>query len=101
MERRTGTGGSDFSTSAGSGSVPILLSWLATTVMSAATLDGAVLLFETKAADVPLADPEADAQEPIRIGLHEVEAELDAAKTLIELNAAAKKLTRASRAEGS
>ena len=49
MERRTDTAGSDFSTSAGSGSVPILLSWLATAVMSAATSDGAVLLFETYA----------------------------------------------------
>jgi hypothetical protein len=48
-----------------------------------------------EAAKVPLCDPEADAEEPIRVGLHEVEAELDAAKTLIELNAAAKKLTRA------
>jgi hypothetical protein len=49
MERRTGTAGSGFSTSAGSGSVPILLSWPATAVMSAATSDGAVLLFETYA----------------------------------------------------
>jgi hypothetical protein len=49
MERRIGTAGSGFSTSTGSGAVPILLSWPATAVMSAATSDGAVSLFETYA----------------------------------------------------
>ena len=49
IERRTDTAGSGFSSAGWSGSAPTLLSWPATVVMSPASSDGAIWLFETYA----------------------------------------------------
>ena len=49
MERRTDTAGSGFSSAGWSGFAPTLLSWPATILMSPASSDGAIWLFETYA----------------------------------------------------